>query len=113
MPSPAAPSPRSPRAADGRVAERLDGTSLSQIDGLGGVKSRYVGEMVEADRADIRARLVGRWNREVTADARRERRGDRWLIYDVTLDGVSLIGNHRAQLDRVIRRSSYPDLVRQ
>jgi phospholipid transport system substrate-binding protein len=56
---------------------------------------------------------VGRWNREVTADARRERRGDRWLIYDVTLDGVSLIGNHRAQLDRVIRRSSYPDLVRQ
>jgi phospholipid transport system substrate-binding protein len=108
MPSPAAPSPRSPRAADGRVA-----ASLSQIDGLGGVKSRYVGEMVEADRADIRARLVGRWNREVTADARRERRGDRWLIYDVTLDGVSLIGNHRAQIDRVIRRSPYPDLVRQ
>lgn len=94
-------------------AELLEATYLGQVDTLGGVKIRYVGEIIEGDRADIRARLLGRKNREVTADARLVRRGDRWLIYDVTLDGVSLIGNYRAQFDRIIRRSSYPELVRQ
>jgi phospholipid transport system substrate-binding protein len=57
--------------------------------------------------------LVARKNREVTVDARLVRRGDRWLIYDLTFDGVSLVGNYRAQFDRIIRRSSYPELVRQ
>jgi phospholipid transport system substrate-binding protein len=94
-------------------AELLEATYLSQVDTLGGVKIRYVGELIEGDRADVRARLLGRKNREVTLDARLIRRGDRWLIYDVTLDGVSIIGNYRAQFDRVIRRSSYPELVRQ
>ena len=94
-------------------AELLEATYLSQVDGLGGVKIRYVGEMVEGDRADVRARLSARKGREVTVDARLVRRGDRWLIYDLTLDGVSLIGNYRAQFDRIIRRSSYPELVRQ
>jgi phospholipid transport system substrate-binding protein len=94
-------------------AELLEATYLSQVDSLGGVKIRYVGEIVEGDRADVRARLVARKGREVTVDARLVRRGDRWLVYDVTLEGISLIGNYRAQFDRIIRRASYPELVRQ
>ncbi len=94
-------------------AELLEATYLSQVDGIGGVKIRYVGEIVEGDRAEVRARLLGTKNREVVVDARLVRRGDRWLVHDVAIGGVSLTGNYRAQFDRIIRRSSYPDLVRQ
>ena len=37
--------------------------------------------------------------------------GNRWLVRDITIDGVSLITNYRAQFDRVIKTSSYRDLV--
>ncbi len=94
-------------------AELLEATYLTQVDGIGGVKIRYVGEIVEGDRAEVRARLYGKKNREVTVDARLVRRGERWLVHDVVVGGVSLVGNYRAQFDRVIRREGYAALVRQ
>jgi len=91
----------------------LEATYLSQVDGIGGVKIRYVGEIVEGDRAEVRARLFGKKNREVTVDARLVRRGERWLVHDVVVGGVSLVGNYRAQFDRVIRRDGYAALIHQ
>jgi len=40
------------------------------------------------------------------------KRGDKWYIYDVTIEGVSLINNYRTQFDRIIRSSSYAELVK-
>jgi cell division septation protein DedD len=39
------------------------------------------------------------------------RDGQRWSVYDVLIDGVSLVVNYRAQLLRTIRQSSYSTLV--
>lgn len=96
-------------------AELLEATYLAQVDTLGGsqVKIRYLGELIEGNRADVRARLSGAKGRDVVVDARLVRRDDRWLVWDVSIEGVSIIGNYRAQFDRIIRRSSYPELVRQ
>jgi phospholipid transport system substrate-binding protein len=41
-----------------------------------------------------------------------QRRGDRWLVYDVMVEGVSLINNYRTQFDKIIQTSSYAELVR-
>ena len=35
----------------------------------------------------------------------------RWAVYDVSIEGISLIGNYRTQFNAVIQRSGYPDLV--
>ena len=45
-------------------------------------------------------------------DDRMLRRGDRWLIYDVRVEGVSLIGNYRTQFNNVLQTSSYGELVK-
>jgi phospholipid transport system substrate-binding protein len=94
-------------------AELLEATYLAQVDTAGGVKIHYVGELIEGDRAEVRTRLVGRKGREAIVDARLIRRGDRWLVFDVAIEGVSIVGNYRAQFERIIRRSSYEELVRQ
>jgi phospholipid transport system substrate-binding protein len=70
-------------------------------------------ELVEGDRAEVRARLLGKNSREVTVDARLIRRGERWLVRDIVIGGVSLAGNYRAQFDRIIRRSSFAELIHQ
>jgi phospholipid transport system substrate-binding protein len=41
-----------------------------------------------------------------------QQRGDRWLVYDVVVEGVSLINNYRTQFDKIIQTSSYAELVR-
>lgn len=40
------------------------------------------------------------------------RRGDEWKVYDVVIDGISLVSNYRNQFNRIIRRSSYAELVK-
>jgi len=37
--------------------------------------------------------------------------GDRWKVYDLRIEGVSLIANYRSQFSRIIRTSSYESLV--
>lgn len=37
--------------------------------------------------------------------------GNQWKIYDVIVDGASLMENYRFQFDSIITKSGYPDLV--
>ena len=49
--------------------------------------------------------------REIPVDYRVISRDGRWRVYDVSVQGVSLVSNYRSQFDKVIRSSSYPELV--
>jgi phospholipid transport system substrate-binding protein len=35
----------------------------------------------------------------------------RWQVYDLSIDGISLVSNYRAQFNKVIRTDSYETLV--
>ncbi len=48
---------------------------------------------------------------ELNLDYRLVRKANRWWIYDIVINGVSLIRNYRDQFDRIIRSSSYGELV--
>ncbi|MBH0210398.1 MAG: ABC transporter substrate-binding protein, partial [Nitrospira sp.] len=37
--------------------------------------------------------------------------GLRWPAYDIIADGVSLVKNYRSQFQKIIRESSYQELV--
>jgi hypothetical protein len=36
----------------------------------------------------------------------------RWHAYDIVVDGVSLVKNYRSQFQKIIRQSSYEELVK-
>jgi phospholipid transport system substrate-binding protein len=40
-----------------------------------------------------------------------ERHGSDWMVYDVTVDSVSMVENYRAQFDRVIKRQGLQQLL--
>jgi phospholipid transport system substrate-binding protein len=85
---------------------------LSRIGEYGGERVQYVGEHVDGDHATVRALIVTRKGTQVPVEARVRRRGDRWLMYDVLVENVSLVASYRSQFDRVIRTTSYQELVR-
>jgi phospholipid transport system substrate-binding protein len=93
-------------------ADLLERTYIARLDEYGGERIRYVGESIDGELATVRARIVTRAGIEVPIESRMVRRGERWLIYDVLIENVSLVANYRSQFDRIIRSSSYEDLVR-
>lgn len=38
--------------------------------------------------------------------------GTEWKVYDFIIEGVSLLKNYRAQFSKIIRKSSFPELVK-
>jgi phospholipid transport system substrate-binding protein len=93
-------------------ADLLEQTYISKIDLFGGERLRFTEEKVDGQHAIVRARVLTRQSTEVPVEARMLRRGERWLVYDILIENISLIGNYRAQFDRIIRTSSYDDLVK-
>ncbi len=93
-------------------ADLLERTYIARIDEYGGERIRYVGETVDGDHAVVRAKVTTKKGTEVTVESRMLRRGDRWLMYDFVVENVSLIANYRAQFDKIVRTTSYGELVR-
>lgn len=90
----------------------LERSYISKIELYGGEKIRFVGESVEPDGAVVRTRLVTKQGTEIPIDYRMVARGDKWLVYDVLIEGVSLIANYRTQFNKIITTSSYQELVK-
>jgi len=93
-------------------ANLLEQTYIARIDEFGGEKLRYVSEQIDGDRAIVRARITTKNGAEVPVESRLMRQESRWLIYDVLVENLSLISNYRSQFDRVIRTTSYEELVK-
>jgi phospholipid transport system substrate-binding protein len=93
-------------------ADLLERTYIAKIDFYGGEQLQFSGETIDGGYAVVRGKVITRQRAEVPVEARLRRRDDRWLIYDVVIESVSLVGNYRSQFDRIIRASSYEELVR-
>jgi phospholipid transport system substrate-binding protein len=79
----------------------------------GGTKIRYLDETVEGATALVQTAMARRNGGELLLDYRLVDREGAWKIRDVAIDGVSLMANYRAQLDRVLGTASFPDLLSQ
>ncbi len=66
---------------------------------------------MDGERATVRAMIVTRLGIAGPGRVTPPAKGDRWQIYDVLIENVSLVASYRAQFDRVIRTSSYEELV--
>ena len=78
----------------------------------------YAGETVQiagespVNGTTVLTRIQRRQGEPVPIDYRMHVRASRWLICDVLMEGVSLVGNYRAQFHSIIQTSSYEELVR-
>ena len=93
-------------------ADLLEKTYISKIDLYGGEKLRYTTEKIDGDIAIVRGQIVTRRGAEIPVEARMHKRTDRWLMYDVLLENISLVGNYRAQFDQIVRTGSFAELLK-
>jgi len=96
----------------GLFTDLIERAYISKIERYSGERIAYAGESVEGGLATVRTRFVTKQGTEIPVDYRMQQRGDRWLVYDVMVEGVSLINNYRTQFDKIIQTSSYAELVR-
>ena len=94
-------------------ADLLERSYIGKIEMYSGEKIQFLGDTIDGDQATVRTRLVTRQGTDIPVDYRMHRvPGDRWLTYDVSIEGVSLVANYRAQFNKIIQTSGYTSLVK-
>ena len=79
--------------------------------GGNGEPIRYTGSHVSGDLATVSTKIITNKGVEVPLEYRMHQRADRWLVYDVIVEGVSLVSNYRTQFNTIIQTASYAELV--
>jgi len=95
----------------GLFADLLERSYISKIETYGGEKIQYTAERADGDFATVSTRIVTKNGTEVPVDYRMIKRADRWLVYDVSIEGVSLVSSYRTQFNKIIQTTSYNELV--
>jgi phospholipid transport system substrate-binding protein len=90
----------------------LERSYLGRIEQYTGERIAVVGEALDGELATVRTRLVSKGGTETAVDYRLYRVGDRWMAYDVSVEGVSLVANYRSQFNKIIQASSAQALVK-
>ena len=95
----------------GLFADLLERSYMSKIELYGGEKIIYNGERVDGDLATVSTKIITKNGTEVPVDYRLFRRGENWMVYDVNIEGISLVSNYRTQFNKIIQTSGYNALV--
>jgi phospholipid transport system substrate-binding protein len=80
------------------------------IDGYSGEQVEYLKERLKGDFAEVQTKVVSS-KVQIPLDYRLLKRDDKWGVYDVIIDGVSLTKNYRGQFSRIIKSSSFDGLL--
>ena len=70
-----------------------------------------MGELREDAFAEVKARMKGP-KIDSSVDFRLIYRAHEWRVYDVVIDGASIVSNYRSQFTSIIRDVSYVGLVK-
>ena len=85
---------------------------IAQLEPYAGEAIVFSGESAREETTTVSTRILARQG-AIPVDYRMHRMPDgRWRIHDVLVEGVSLVGNYRAQFTRIIRTASFADLVK-
>ena len=90
----------------------LTSSYADKVETYSGEGVQYLNERTEKDFAEVRTKvLTGKT--EIPLDYRLLNKGTDWRVYDVVVDGVSLVNNYRGQFSKILRASTFADLLDQ
>ena len=89
----------------------LENTYMKRIENYSGDKVSYDAEKVKGNYSLVKVTIFTDKQVEIPVVYKMKKKGQEWMIYDVAIEGVSLVKNYRQQFDSVILTSSYQGLV--
>ena len=92
----------------GRLIEE---TYMDRTKKYSGEKAVFLKETIDGNYGIVEAKIITKYKREVKVSYKVRKKENGWLVYDVYVEGVSLVKNYRNQFNDIIMKSSYNDLV--
>jgi phospholipid transport system substrate-binding protein len=83
-----------------------------KIDLYEGEKIVFGKETIDQDFAQVDSSIINNKGETISIIYKLRRADTKWKVYDAVVENISFINNYRSQFDRVIKSSSYEELVK-
>ncbi len=93
-------------------SDLLEDTYIRKIERYEDEKVAYVGEKQEGSYAVVKTKIISTKGADIPVDYKIFKDGNKWEVYDIIVEGVSLVNNYRTQFSQIISSSSYEELVK-
>ena len=90
----------------------IERSYINRIEGYSGEKIIYDKEDVDGDNATVKSHFLTKRRETIPVDYKLILENGKWRVYDMVIENVSLVNNYRVQFNKIIRTSSYEDLVK-
>ena len=88
----------------------LENSYANKLESYHDEKINYIDEIVKGKYAMVKTEVI-RKNGTVNVDYKLIRGGGEWRVYDIVVEGVSMIKNYRSQFARIIHQDSFDTLM--
>ncbi len=92
-------------------SDLLEDTYIRKIERYEDEKVVYTEERTDGPYATVRTKIVTTKETEIPVDYKIFKKDQKWEVYDIIVEGVSLVNNYRTQFNQIIRSGSYEELI--
>src|SRR5512137_681225 len=93
-------------------ATLLENSYVGKIESYSNEKIVYLKETQDGEYSEVKSKVVTAKRDEFTLDYRLVNQNGTWMVYDVVIEGVSLVSNYRTQFNKIISSDGYPTLLK-
>ena len=90
----------------------LERTYLEKVDDYSGETVRYEGETLDGEYAIVKVKIQTKSKREIPVEYRMLKKGTTWRVYDISIEGVSLVNNYRQQFSSMLQKSTFQEVLK-
>jgi len=91
-------------------SQLIENSYVGKIDSYTNERVDYPGEKVSGRKAVVETLIITS-SADIPVDYRLYQKGDQWLVYDVIIEGVSLISNYRSSYQEIMKKEGFDGLL--
>ena len=91
-------------------SQLIENSYVGKIESYTNERVDYPGEKVSGRKAVVETLIITS-SADIPVDYRLYEKGDQWLVYDVIIEGVSLISNYRSSYQEIMKKEGFDGLL--
>jgi phospholipid transport system substrate-binding protein len=95
-------------------SDLLKNTYIGRVEAYSDERVEYAKEVFgrnKSDRAKVYTKILKNGH-EIPINYSLMKKGDEWFVYDVVIEGVSMVRNYRTEFGRILNKEKFPGLVK-
>lgn len=93
------------------MTKLLENVYIGKLESYSGQQVEFVAEKVKGERAQVTI-LVENNDVKIPVHYIMRKKDSNWLVYDINIEGVSLVRNYQEQFKSILRKDDYQGLVK-